>query len=92
MTFNPEKIRYKGRRDYGSHVSTMLSYSGSQIVFTAAGGYLTVSIAARDDLPAGDIAAWLGIDPSRPVEESVAPLFGGQKNHLFRQEIPRTGV
>lgn len=47
MTFRPELLRYKGRRCAGAHSHTLLSYRGTQIVFTAEGGLLTVSITGR---------------------------------------------
>jgi hypothetical protein len=86
MTFQPERLQYKGRRYVGSHVHTLLSYRGVQIVFTVEGGLLTVVITGQR-FPAREILEYLGIDPNRPVDESVLTRYGGGESHIFQQQI-----
>ena len=86
MTFRPELLRYKGRRFVGSHAHTLLSYKGSQIVFTAEGGLLSVAITGQQ-FPAREILDYLGINTTQPVEESVKPRYGGGVTHIYQQAI-----
>ena len=86
MTFQPERLQYKGRRYVGSHVHTLLSYRGVQIVFTVEGSLLTVTITGQR-FPAREILEYLGIDLNRPVEESVLTRYGGGESHIFQQSL-----
>ena len=86
MTFRPELLRYKGRRCVGSHAHTLLSYRGVQIVFTVEGSLLTVTITGQR-FPAREILEYLGIDPNRPVDESVLTRYGGGESHIFQQSL-----
>lgn len=89
MTFRPERLRYKGRRCVGSHVHTLLSYRGSQIMFSAEGGLLTVAITPRPTqiFPAREILDYLGFDTALQVEESVIERFGGGDSYIYRQTV-----
>lgn len=89
MTFRPELLRYKGRRFVGSHAHTLLSYKGSQIVFTVEGRLLTVTITGQQ-FPAREILNYLGIYTTQPVEESVIPRYGGGITHIYRQVLKDT--
>ena len=82
MTFRPELLRYKGRRN----AHTLLSYKGSQIVFTAENGLLTVAITGQR-FPAREILDYLGFDTFQPVDESVIERYGGGDSYIYRQAI-----
>ena len=86
MTFRPDLLRYKGRRFVSSHAHTLLSYKGSQIVFTVENGLLTVAITGQR-FPAREILDYLGFDTSMQVEESVVPRYGGAVTHIYQQAI-----
>lgn len=87
MTFRPDLLRYKGRRNVGRHAHTLLSYRGSQIVFTVESGLLTVSITPRpaQTFPAREILDYLGFDTGLLVEESVVERYGGRDSYIYRQ-------
>ena len=89
MTFHPTLLRYKGRRNVGSHAHTLLSYRGSQIVYAAEGGLLTVAITHRpaQTFPAREILDYLGFDTGLQVEESVIDRYGGGNSYIYRQTV-----
>lgn len=89
MTFRPELLRYKGRRFVGSHAHTLLSYKGSQIVFTVEGRLLTVAITGQR-FPAQEILDYLGVDTTMHVEEQVIARYGGGVTHIYQQELKDT--
>jgi hypothetical protein len=60
----------------------LLSYKGSQIVFTAENGLLT-----GQRFPAREILDYLGFDTFQPVEESVIERYGGRDSYIYRQAI-----
>ena len=92
MTFRPELLRYKGRRCAGAHSHTLLPYRGIQIVFTAEGGLLTVSITGRftQRFPAREILDYLGFNTVQPVDESVTARYGGGVTHIYQQALKDT--
>jgi len=85
--FRPVLLRYKGRRYIGCHSHTLLAYRGSQIVYSAEGGLLTVSITPRPAqmFPAREILDYLGFDTGLQVEESVVERYGGGSSYIYRQ-------
>lgn len=87
MTFHPTLLRYKGRRNVGRHAHTLLSYRGSQIVFSAEGGLLTVAITPRPAqvFPAREILDYLGFDTALRVEETVIERYSGGNSYIYRQ-------
>lgn len=87
--FCPDLVRYKGRRNVGHHTHTLLSYRGSQIVFTAEGGCLTVAITPRpaQTFPAREILDCLGFDTALQVEETIISHYGGGDSYIYRQHL-----
>ncbi len=90
--FRPALLRYKGRRIIGRHAHTLLSYRGSQIVFTAEDGCLSVSITPRpaQTFPAREILDCLGFDTALQVEESIIERLGGGDSYIYRQALTST--
>lgn len=87
--FNPALLRYKGRRNVGSHAHTLLAYRGAQIVFSAEGGCLQISITPRpaQRFPAREILDYLGFDTALQVEELVIERYGGGDSYIYRQPL-----
>ena len=63
-----------------------MSYKGSQIVFTAENGLLTVAITGQR-FPAREILDYCGFNLNHPVEESVIERYGGRDSYIYRQAI-----